>query len=96
MPMADTAMTREVLRDIGKHPVDISDLHVLVQHGVIYLTGRLGKLRGYYEDRDLQEELLMIVRILRQKPGIRDVCCDVQLGESSLKERLNPQVKRNT
>ncbi len=81
-------MTREVLRDISKRPVDIGQLSVHVTHGVVYLGGRVQKLRGYHQDVDLHEEMNMIVRLLKQKTGIRDVCCEVEFGEPPLAERL--------
>ncbi len=94
MSVEDGTMTREVLREIARHPVDSSGLEVHVTHGVAYLRGRLEKLRGYYEDLSLEEELRIILRALRQKPGIRDVICEVELGGPTLKERLSPHVRR--
>lgn len=94
MSVADSAMTREVLRHISKHPVDISGLEVHVVQGVVYLTGRLSLIRGYHEDLDIEEELHTMIKVIRQRPGIRDVCCEVDLGEPGLKERLSPRPKR--
>jgi len=82
-------MTRDALREIGKRPIDASGLEVHVIHGVAYMRGRIEKIRGYYEDRDLHEELITIVKVLRQKPGIRDVVCEVDLGGLTLRERLS-------
>jgi len=90
----DSTMTREALREIAKHPVDTSSLEVHVTHGVAYLRGRVEKVRGYYEDIDLEDELVIIIKCLRQKPGIRDVICEVQLGGPTLRERMSPHVKR--
>ena len=94
MSLVDAAMTRDVLRDIGKHPVEISELQVHVQHGVVYLSGRLGKVRGYQYSMDMHEELNMIVRILRQKQGIRDVICEVEVAQASLEERVSRRTKQ--
>lgn len=94
MSVADSAMTRQVLRHISKHPIDISGLEVHVIQGVVYLQGRLARLRGYHEDLDLEEELNSILKILRQSPGIRDVCCEVELSELGLRERMFPRSKR--
>lgn len=94
MSLEDSTMTRDVLRDIAKHPVDISELQIHVQHGVLYISGRVGRLRGYYEDLDLHEEFQLIVKVLRQKAGIRDVCCDVQLATQTLKEKISPHPRR--
>jgi hypothetical protein len=94
MSLVDSAMTREVLRDISKRPLDISGLDVHVMHGVIYLRGRLDKVRGYGDEMNLGEELHLIVKLLRQKPGIRDVVCEVELAGASLIERTNQHPKR--
>ncbi len=88
MSVVDAAMTREVLRDISKRPLDISQLNVHVTHGIVHLSGHVEKLRGYHLDVDLHEEMNMIVRLLKQKAGIRDVCCEVNLGGPTLAERL--------
>lgn len=94
MSIVDSAMTREVLRDIGKRPVDASRLDVHVTHGVVYLRGMIEKVRGYHDDVDLQEELQIIIKLLRQKPGISDVCCEVELAGPSLRDRMKPNVRR--
>lgn|GEM_PF-275400 len=88
MSIVDASMTRDLRREIAKHPVDSSRLEVHVTHGVAYLRGRLDKLRGYHEDLDLGEELARIIKVLRNKPGIRDVVCEVELGGPTLRERL--------
>ena len=95
MSIADASMTREVLRDLGKRSVDISNLEVHVQHGVVYLGGRIERLRGYYEDLDLEEELHIILKILHQKMGIVDVVCEVELQGQTFSERMNPRRRRN-
>lgn len=94
MSLVDAEMTRDVLRDIGRHPIDVSNLDVLVMHGVVYLRGRIGSIRGFYDDLDLHKELDMIIKALRQKPGVRDITVEVEFGEASLKERLSPHVRR--
>ena len=88
MSVVDASMTRDAKREIARRPVDSSYLEVHVTHGVVYLRGRIEKIRGYYEDLDLHEELTTIVKVLRQKPGIRDVVCEVDLGGPTLRERL--------
>ncbi|OFX16413.1 MAG: hypothetical protein A2Z18_01045 [Armatimonadetes bacterium RBG_16_58_9] len=94
MSIADASMTRDVLRDLGRRPVDISNLDVHVQHGVVYLRGRIDKLRGYYEDMDLEEELNIILKCLHQKTGITDVVCEVDLQGPSIRERMSPRRRR--
>ena len=94
MSIVDSAMTRDVLRDISKRPVDISQLNVQVIHGIVYLHGRLERLRGYYEDLNIEEELHIIIRLLKQKPGVRDVCCEIQITGSSVIERVKESSRK--
>lgn len=95
MSLVDSAMTREVLRDISKRPLDISDLHVSVMHGVVYLRGRIDKIRGYHSDIDLRDELRVIGHVLRQKSGVREVICEVDLCGLSLAERADGKKKQS-
>jgi hypothetical protein len=88
MSLVDASMTRDVIRDIVKHPLDISELQVHVQHGVIYMSGRVAKMRGYHEGMDLHEEWNIILRILKQKRDIRDVICEVELDGFTLEEKV--------
>jgi hypothetical protein len=92
--VVDATMTREAVREIAKHPVDTSGLEVHVMHGVAYLRGRVEKIRGYHEDLDLHDQVTMIIKILRQKPGIREVICEVELGGPTLRERLSSRRMR--
>ncbi|MHB9037764.1 MAG: hypothetical protein ACYC64_13980 [Armatimonadota bacterium] len=94
MSVVDSAMTREVLRDISKRPLDISGLDVHVMHGVIYLRGRVGKIRGCDDNMDVGQELTLIVKLLRQKQGIRDVVCEVELAGGGIIESMSSHSKR--
>ena len=62
-------------------------------HGVVYLRGRIEKIRGYHSDIDLKEELRVIGHILRQKSGIREVICEVDLSVCLL--RSGPKIRRS-
>lgn len=93
MSLVDSAMTREVLRDISKRQLDISNLDVHVMHGVIYLRGRLERIRGN-DDMDLREELHLVLKLLRQKQGIRDIVCEVEIAGPTLIQRSFAQAKR--
>jgi hypothetical protein len=88
MSLVDAAMTRDVIRDIVKHPLDISELQVHVQHGVIYLSGRVTMMRGYHENADVHEAWNVVLRILKQKSSIRDVICEVDIVGQTLEERV--------
>lgn len=94
MSTVDASMTREVYRDLAKRPVDISNLDVHVQHGVVYLRGRIEKVRGYWEGIDLREELNVILKMLHQKMGVRDVVCEIELEGAALLDRVNQRRRR--
>ncbi|MCS6919878.1 MAG: BON domain-containing protein [Fimbriimonadales bacterium] len=75
MALADVETRRMVLREISKRHVDSSRLDVQVFHGVVYLRGTVSGMRGH--NVDIKAEMEVIRRILRQRPGIRDVVLDV-------------------
>ncbi|MDH7481216.1 MAG: BON domain-containing protein [Armatimonadota bacterium] len=75
MPAEDVQMTRLVQREIGRRYIDSRQLDVRVIHGVVYIRGTVRKIRGH--DVSLEAEMEIIRRILRSKPGIRDVIMDV-------------------
>lgn len=95
MTVVDSALTRDVLRDISRRPVDISELDIHAMHGVVYIKGRLNNLRGGYEGLDLHKELDIILRMLRVKHGVREVVCEIDFGGPHINEQTKPQVKRN-
>ncbi|GIV09173.1 MAG: hypothetical protein KatS3mg020_0249 [Fimbriimonadales bacterium] len=75
MALADVETRRMVLREISKRHIDSSRMDVQVFHGVVYLRGTVSGMRGH--DIDIKAEMEVIRRILRQRPGIRDVVLDV-------------------
>lgn len=75
MPAADNEMRRMVLKEITKRHIDTTLMDVHCVHGVVYLRGTVRKIRGH--DIDLKQEVEIIRRILRQKPGIRDVVSEL-------------------
>lgn len=77
MPIADSETTRMVKREISRRFINAAGLDVKSMHGVVYLRGFIQALRGH--DIDLRHELEVIHRILRTKPGIRDVIIDVDI-----------------
>ncbi|HUV04493.1 MAG TPA: hypothetical protein VMX94_05245 [Armatimonadota bacterium] len=77
MPAEDAIMTRLVQREIGRRYIDASRLDVKAIRGVVYLRGSIKRLRGH--DVDLAHELEVINRVLRGKPGIREVIMEVEL-----------------
>lgn len=77
MPAEDAQMTRMVQREVSRRYIDASRLDVKAIHGVVYLRGFVCRLRGH--DVDLDHELQVISRVLRSKPGIRDVIIEVEI-----------------
>jgi len=72
---ADIEVRRMVLREISKRHLDTSRLDVQVFHGVVYLRGTVSGMRGH--DIDIKAEMEIVRRILRQRPGVRDVVVDL-------------------
>ncbi len=77
MPTSDSETTRMVHREITRRFINAAGLDVKSTHGVVYLRGYIQALRGH--DIDLKHELEVIHRILRTKPGIREVIIDVDV-----------------
>ncbi|MGQ9923554.1 MAG: hypothetical protein ACUVSM_06370 [Armatimonadota bacterium] len=75
MPAEDAATTRLVRREIVRRRIDDTMLQVNSMHGVVYIRGEVRSLRG--ENCDLEAEMNIIHRILRSRPGIRDVIIEV-------------------
>ncbi|MCC6485576.1 MAG: hypothetical protein IT209_12075 [Armatimonadetes bacterium] len=71
MGVQDAETTRMVRREIIRRHLDDSQLQVNAMHGVVYLRGILKVCAGH--PRDLKEEMLILHRVLRSRPGIRDV-----------------------
>ena len=71
----DVAGTKIVRVLFSRRGVDVTRADVRVLHGVAYIRGTVSAIRGS-GIADVREEVLHIARILRQKPGIRDVVVD--------------------
>ncbi len=88
----DSLMVRSIMRDVGKHPLDASELRISVSSGVVYLQGRVKPIRGYHEDTDVDEVMTTLCKCIRQHPGIRDVIVDVQTPG---RDRMSSGKKKN-
>jgi hypothetical protein len=93
MSLEDASLTRSIMRDISKHQVDTSQLMVNVTHGVVYLRGKIKAIRGY-ENIDLDQEMHLIAKVLKQRSGIREVIADVQYTGLSALTRSNKPKKK--
>ncbi len=73
----DVEATKIARKEFIKHRIDVTMADLRVSHGVVYVRGLVKKEKGApYED--LRTEMERIGRILRQRPGIRDVVIDCQ------------------
>jgi osmotically-inducible protein OsmY len=93
VPVEDAEMTRMVRREVSRRYVDTSKLDVRVMHGVVYLRGTISSLRSH-PDVDVSEEIQIIERIIRQRPGIRDVINEMELERESTLTRLRRESSR--
>lgn len=67
----EAKMARLVHRIISRRKIDTSRMDIKTSHGVVYLRGRVTKIRG--ENFDLKEEMEVIRKMLRLQQGIREV-----------------------
>ncbi len=57
--------------------MDCSMVDVTASHGVVYLRGTLKQAKGY--SIDLKTELNILITVLKQRSGIRDVVAELQI-----------------
>lgn len=76
----DLAGTKTARQILGRRGIELTRVDLRVMHGVLYIRGQASKMRGF-EIPDLRAELENCGRILRQKPGIKDVVIDVTYRE---------------
>lgn len=76
MAVGDAEQTRMVQRELNRRYVDSTQVDVRVIHGVVYMRGIMRRLRTHPEV-DLERESDVIRKILRQKPGIREIIWEV-------------------
>jgi hypothetical protein len=76
--MASDQKTMQLLvrRELARRPIDCSMVEVYVTHGVVYLRGTVRAVRGH--DIDLKQEITILMTVLKQKSGIRDVVSELQ------------------
>jgi hypothetical protein len=72
MGLDESRMTRLVMRELGRRPIDISRLSVRFSHGVVYFYGTVSKARGH-ENLNLRDEMEIVHNSLRSKQGIKEV-----------------------
>lgn len=78
MPVEDIEMVRAVRREMARHQLDTGETQVTAIRGVIHLTGKVRPLRGH--EAEFEEEIHTLHRVLKQRPGIRDVVLEWNTG----------------
>jgi hypothetical protein len=63
-----------VRKELARRPIDLSLAHIAITHGVVRITGQVRAMRGH--PMDLRQELELIAKVLKSRPGIRDVVLD--------------------
>ncbi len=77
MPLEDKLLTRTVEREIGKHSIESSRLHVQVINSIAYIGGQVSKLEGALgRNMDLRDEMKKIADAVRHIRGVNDVVVD--------------------
>jgi len=71
--------TKAVRKEFARRPIDTTLMMVTSAHGVVRLTGQVKAMRGH--QMDLRSEMELIAKVLRQRPGIRDVVLECIMRE---------------
>lgn len=66
-----------VEREVTRRYVDASRVEIRVNNGVCYLRGKIRPLRSHPQV-DLDREVAIIQKILRQRPELRSVVWEVE------------------
>lgn len=70
----DVAGTKALRQELSKRGLDTTRADMRVTHGVAYIRGSVGTIKG--GPQDVRAELEIIAKVLRTKPMIKDVIID--------------------
>jgi hypothetical protein len=80
MPLEDKATARLVERELSKHSIDASMVHVQVINHICYIGGTVSKLQGQLgRGVDVKQELARIGDAIRLIRGVNDVVIDARV-----------------
>ena len=80
MPLEDKRLRRTVEREISKHPVYATLLHVSCINDVIYLDGIVSEIRGGLgRNVNVEREMQQIVEAIESMSAVRDVVADYRI-----------------
>ena len=69
--ITDAEVVRMVRREMARFCIDTSETIVSSMHGIVHLNGRVRPIRGHEDE--FSDEVLKVPKVVRQRPGIRDV-----------------------
>ncbi len=84
MPVEDIEMVRAVRREMARRCLDTGETQVCCMRGVVHLTGRVRPVKG--REAEFGEEINVLYRVLKQRPGVRDVVMEWDTGAHKLGE----------
>lgn len=70
MQIADVDTMRTVRRELDRHQLDVSLVHISANRGVVHLTGEVRPMRGY--EGEFAQEIHALQRCLRQRSNVRE------------------------
>ena len=82
MPVEDVEMVRSVRREMARRHLETGETQVSALRGIVHLTGRIRPLRGH--EAEFNEEITVLCRVLKQRPGVRDVLMEWNTGSYKL------------
>jgi hypothetical protein len=92
MPVEDLEMVRSVRREMARRMLNTGDTHVSASRGVVHLTGRVQPVKGHEEE--FEQEIHTLYRVLKQRPGVRDVCLEWNTGEIKVSDPSRRSAER--
>lgn len=84
MPVEDLEMVRAVRREMARRMLDTGETQVSASRGVIHLTGRVRPVKGH--EGDFEQEIHTLYRVIRQRPGVRDVSLEWNTGDHKVSD----------
>ncbi|MBA3725108.1 MAG: hypothetical protein H0W86_01335 [Armatimonadetes bacterium] len=70
----DIEAMRTVRKELARRPIDTSMMNIGLNHGIVKFGGQVKAMRGHA--LDLKVEVELVAKVLRTRPGIRDVVID--------------------
>ena len=81
MPLEDKRLRRTIEREINKHPVDSTLLHVLCINEVVYLDGIVSEIHGALaRGVNVEQQMHKVVEAIESMQGVKDVVADYRIG----------------